>query len=100
VPTLLAGAFLGGLAAAPLIIIAESEIQRGSGERMRGRIFAFREICTRTLFIAAAFAFSWLAGRAGERRPLLALGLFLATSGILWIGAVSRRTRGANRAAQ
>ncbi len=98
-PTLLAGAFLGGLAAAPLIIIAESEIQRGSGERMRGRIFAFREICTRTLFIAAAFAFSWLAGRAGERRPLFVLGLFLATSGILWIGAVSRRTRVANRAA-
>jgi predicted MFS family arabinose efflux permease len=90
-PTLLAGAFLGGLAATPLLIIAESEIQRESGERMRGRIFAFREICTRTLFIAAAFLFSWLAARAGERWLLFALGLFLAMFGILWIGMVSRR---------
>lgn len=93
-PTVLAGSFLGGLAAAPLLIIADSEIQRESGERMRGRIFAFREICTRTLFIAAAFFSSWLASRTGQRPLLFALGFFLAISGILWIGTVSRRRRG------
>ncbi len=87
----LAGAFLGGLAATPLIIIAESEIQKESAEKMRGRIFAFREICTRTLFLVSAFFFSWLVSLAGMRPLLFALGIFLAVSGILWIGMVSRR---------
>ena len=90
---LLPGAFLGGFAATPLLIIAESEIQRGSLETMRGRVFAFREICTRTFFIGSSFAFSLLAARAPQRALIVVLGVFLATSGILWIGTVSRRFR-------
>ncbi len=90
-PATLAGALIAGFAAAPLIIIAESEIQRESGETMRGRIFAFREICTRTLFIAAAFLFSWLATYVSKRWLLGVLGLFLAIAGVLWVAMVSRR---------
>ena len=92
-PTILAGTFLGGFGAAPLLIIAESEIQRESRETMRGRIFAFREICTRTLFLAGAFLFSFLANHAPGQRLIFALGLFLALSGILWIRMVPRRPR-------
>jgi MFS transporter, DHA3 family, macrolide efflux protein len=79
------GAFLGGVAAAPLLVIAESELQRDIEESFRGRIFAFREIVTKTFFIASSFLFSWLAGFAGKSALLFVLGLFLACAGILWI---------------
>jgi MFS family permease len=82
---IVSGAFLGGAAAAPLLIIAESELQRDIKESVRGRVFAFREIITKTFFIASSFLFSWLAGFTGRSALLLVLGLFLACAGILWI---------------
>jgi DHA3 family macrolide efflux protein-like MFS transporter len=88
--TILIGAFLAGLAAAPLIIIAESSLQRESEQSMRGRVFMFREILTKSLFIAAAFSFSSLATLVRKNTLLLALGLFLAFTGIIWIGVTSR----------
>jgi len=90
---ILAGTFLGGLAASPLIVIAESELQKESHVSMRGRIFAFREILTKSFFIISAFLFSWLAGFAAKNVLILILGLFLACAGILWIRVVSRRAR-------
>ena len=82
---IVAGAFLGGAAAAPLLVIAESELQRDIHESFRGRVFAFREIVTKTCFIASSFLFSWLAGFTGKSALLFILGLFLACAGILWI---------------
>lgn len=90
--TLLIGAFLSGLGAAPLIIIAESELQRESHESMRGRVFAFREILTKSFFIASAFLFSSLAGIVRKNTLLLILGLFLASMGMIWIGITSKRS--------
>jgi len=84
-------ALIVGLAVSPLVIIAESELQKESRVEMRGRIFAFREILTRTFFIASAFAFSAL-GEAVKKKTLLAiLGLFLAFTGIIWIRLSRRR---------
>lgn len=84
-------AFLVGLAVSPLVIVAESELQKESREEMRGRIFAFREILTRSFFIASAFGFSAL-GEVVKKKTLLALlGLFLAFMGIVWI-RLSRRS--------
>ncbi len=82
---IVAGAFIGGAAAAPLLVIAESELQRDIGDSVRGRVFAFREIVTKSFFISSSFLFSWLAGFAGKSVLLLVLGLFLACAGILWI---------------
>jgi DHA3 family macrolide efflux protein-like MFS transporter len=85
---IVAGAFLGGAAAAPLLVIAESELQRDIQESVRGRVFAFREIVTKTFFIASSFLFSWLAGFTGKSALLFILGLFLACAGILWITTI------------
>ncbi len=90
-PAIVTGAFLAGLAASPLIVIAESELQREIPEGTRGRVFAFREIITKTFFILSSFLFSALAGHAGKRSLVIALGLFLASAGILWITMVSKR---------
>ncbi len=85
---IVAGAFIGGAAAAPLLVIAESELQRDIADSVRGRVFAFREIVTKSFFITSSFLFSWLAGFAGKRALLLSLGLFLACAGILWITTI------------
>jgi MFS transporter, DHA3 family, macrolide efflux protein len=82
------GAFLGGAAAAPLLVIAESELQRDIRESVRGRVFAFREIVTKSFFISSSFLFSWLGGFAGKSALLFILGLFLACAGILWITTI------------
>ena len=90
---ILVGAFLGGLGGAPLMIISESELQKESHESMRGRVFAFREILTKIFFIASAFLFSSLASRVGKSALLIALGLFLASMGMIWIGMTLKRAR-------
>jgi len=79
------GAFACGLAASPLMIISESELQRRVTRGMRGRIFSFREILTRSFFLLSAFLFSALGDYAGRELLLFLLGLFLALSGIIWI---------------
>ena len=87
------GSFLGGLAASPLLVIAESELQREIHESMRGRVFAFREIITKSFFIVSSFLFSRLSGFMSKSALILILGLFLACGGILWITMVSRRAK-------
>jgi len=79
------GAFICGLAASPLIIISESELQRRVTSGMRGRIFSFREILIRGFFLLSAFLFSALGNFAGRGLLLFLLGLFLALSGIIWV---------------
>ncbi len=79
------GAFACGLAASPLMIVTESELQRHITSEMRGRIFSFREILTRSFFLLSAFLFSALGDFAGKGLLLFLLGLFLALSGIVWI---------------
>ncbi len=91
--SILVGAFLIGFGAAPLIIIAESQLQTESHESMRGRVFAFREIVTKSFFIASAFLFSSLVGIVRKNSLLLVLGLFLACMGIIWISMLSKRSR-------
>jgi hypothetical protein len=83
--SIIAGALLAGIAASPLLVIAESELQCEIHESMRGRLFAFREIITKSFFIISSFLFSWLAGFMDKRVLMLVLGLFLACTGILWI---------------
>jgi MFS family permease len=79
------GTFACGLAASPLMIITESELQRRITSGMRGRIFSFREILTRSFFLLSAFLFSMLGDLTGRGFLLFLLGLFLASSGIIWI---------------
>jgi MFS family permease len=80
-----AGAFAAGFAAAPLMIISESELQRSITSTMRGRIFSFREIVIRSLFLLSAFLFTWLGEFADKGLLMFVLGLFLALSGVIWI---------------
>lgn len=79
------GTFTCGLAASPLMIISESELQRRVTSGMRGRIFSFREILIRSFFLLSAFLFSALGNFAGRGLLLFLLGLFLALSGIIWV---------------
>ncbi len=79
------GAFACGLSASPLMIISESELQRTITSDMRGRIFSFREILTRSFFLLSAFLFSSLGESADRGLLLFLLGLFLALSGIIWV---------------
>ena len=80
-----AGCFIGGLAASPLVIVSETELQMYADQSVRGRIFSLREILTRSLFLLSAFLMSWLGALAGKDILLAGLGLFLACLGILWI---------------
>jgi MFS family permease len=90
-PAIVATALVVGFAVSPLVIVAESELQKESHEEMRGRIFAFREILVRTFFIVSAFVFSAL-GEVVTKKTLLALlGLFLAFVGVIWIRLSRRR---------
>ena len=85
------GGFIAGFVASPLIIIAESELQRSISISMRGRIFSFREILTRSTFLLSAFLFTSFQEYAGTSILLVILGLFLALTGIYWIGFQSSR---------
>jgi DHA3 family macrolide efflux protein-like MFS transporter len=82
-----AGAFTAGLSAAPIMIVSESQLQRTILSSMRGRIFSFREILTRSLFLLSAFLFTWLGEFADKGLLMFMLGLFLALSGVFWIAA-------------
>ncbi len=79
------GAFAAGFAASPLIIISESDLQRSISSSMRGRIFSFREIVTRSVFLLSAFLFTSFQEYAGTATMLIVLGLFLALMGLYWI---------------
>ncbi|HUV37155.1 MAG TPA: MFS transporter [Patescibacteria group bacterium] len=88
------GSFFAGLAAAPLVIVAESELQHRIGTRLRGIIFSFREILTRSLFVGSAFLFGILGNSIHNGVLLVILGLFLASIGVTWLVAMddSRHT--------
>ncbi len=88
-----AGSFCAGLASAPLFIIAESELQHRIGGGLRGVVFSFREILTRSLFVAAAFLLGNLSKYIHKGVLLIALGLFLATIGVIWLLATERSMR-------
>lgn len=84
------GSFLAGCAAAPLLIVAESQLQRRIGTRLRGVVFSFREILTRSLFVASSFVFGILSNYIHNGALLTALGLFLASAGVTWLVAMDR----------
>jgi MFS family permease len=84
-PALCVGGFIAGFVASPLIIISESDLQRSISSSMRGRVFAFREIVTRSVFLLAAFLFTSLLEYSGTAALLVVLGLFLALMGAYWI---------------
>jgi hypothetical protein len=84
-PLLCAGGFIAGFVASPLIIISESELQKSISSSMRGRIFAFREIVTRSVFLLSAFLFTSFQEYAGTGILLMVLGLFLALIGSYWV---------------
>jgi MFS family permease len=77
-----AGMFTAGLAATPLFVISESQLQERIAPDLRGRVFSLREVITRSLFLASSFAMSFLGVKAGKGLVLFLLGLFLAISGI------------------
>jgi hypothetical protein len=88
-----AGAFAAGFAAAPLMILSESQLQRTIKSTMRGRIFSFREILIRSLFLLSAFLFTWLGEFADKGFLMFVLGLFLALSGVFWIVVQTLKAR-------
>jgi len=79
------GTFMTGLVTSPLFIISESDLQRVIASDVRGRVFSFREILTRSLFLISAFSFTILGELLGKDILLFLLGLFLATTGVIWI---------------
>jgi MFS family permease len=87
------GCILSGFAAAPLVIISESELQRQTHEAVRGRVFSVREVLTRSLFLASAFLMNWLGELVGKDTLCILLGLFLACMGIIWIGLTKQGPR-------
>ncbi len=89
--TIAAGSALGGLAASPLFILAESQLQEKSNQHTRAVLFSFREISTRTLFLISAFLFTTLSGFIDKSTLLYILGLFLAFTGILWVPFMKQR---------
>ncbi len=89
-PAIGAGSFLAGLAAAPLVIVAESELQHRIGAHIRGIVFSFREILTRSLFVGSAFIFGILSNYIHNGVLLVILGLFLASIGVTWLVAMDR----------
>ena len=92
-PLLCLGGFIAGFVASPLIIISESDLMRSISSSMRGRIFAFREIVTRSVFLLSAFLFTSFQEYAGTAILLAILGLFLALMGIYWIVFQAGRRR-------
>lgn len=78
-----AGMFTAGLAATPLFVISESQLQARIPQGLRGRVFALREVLTRSLFLASSFLMSFLGRAAGKGALLILLGLFLAISGVI-----------------
>ena len=79
---LCAGMFIAGLAATPLFVISESQLQAGIPPLLRGRVFSLREVLTRSLFLASSFLMSFLGRLAGKGAMLVLLGLFLAICGV------------------
>jgi DHA3 family macrolide efflux protein-like MFS transporter len=77
------GMFIAGLAATPLFVISESQLQVRIPPGLRGRVFSLREIITRSLFLASSFLMSFLGRMAGKGVILLLLGLFLAIFGVI-----------------
>ncbi|MDD3643146.1 MAG: MFS transporter [Candidatus Krumholzibacteria bacterium] len=80
-PVLCAGAMLGGLSAAPLIVLSETALQTEISPGVRGRVFALREVLTRSLFLLSSFLFSMLGAACGRPAVMVALGVFLAITG-------------------
>ncbi len=83
--------YLCGLFSSPLIILSETELQRESHWSLRGRIFSFREILTKSFFLISAFILSYLNNFLDKRTLLIALGLFLASAGTIWTAVTSAR---------
>jgi MFS family permease len=78
-----AGTFLAGLAATPLFVVSESQLQARIPPGLRGRVFSLREVLTKSLFLASSFLMSFMGRMAGKGVILLLLGLFLAISGMI-----------------
>jgi len=83
--TICAGMFTAGLAATPLFVISESQLQERIPHDLRGRVFSLREVLTRSLFLASSFLMSFLGRAAGKGTILLLLGFFLAICGVIWV---------------
>ncbi len=83
--TVCSGMFAAGLAATPLFVISESQLQERISPDLRGRVFSLREVITRSLFLASSFLMSFLGRAAGKGTVLLLLGFFLAICGMIWV---------------
>lgn len=83
---LCAGALLAGLSATPLFVLSEAALQAGISPGVRGRVFALREIMTRSLFLLSSFLFSMLGAAYGRPPVMIALGVFLAITGAAVVG--------------
>lgn len=85
-PLLCAGALLCGLSATPLVVLSETALQSGISPGIRGRVFALREVLTRSLFLLSSFLFSMLGAAYGRPAVMIALGVFLAITGPAAVG--------------
>lgn len=94
IPGIVLSSFLGGAVSSPLVILAESDLQRESKHAMRGRIFSLREITTKSFFLLSAFIFSTLDDFISRENLLIALGLFLACTGTAWTVIMKKKTTG------
>jgi MFS family permease len=83
---LCAGALAAGFSATPLFVLSETALQTGTAAGVRGRLFALREVLTRSLFLLSSFLFSMLGAAYGRAAVMTALGVFLAITGpaVVW----------------
>lgn len=71
-----------GTAASPVIIYTETLLQKYIPENFRGRVFATREVLTKTAFLATGLLATLVNAFASKVLILVSVGLFLALFGV------------------
>ncbi len=72
-----------GIATSPLIVFTETLLQRYIPENFRGRVFAAREVLTKTAFLALSIIGTIIDMLISKAVILVSIGLFLALSAIV-----------------
>lgn len=86
---MLLGAFIMGIAAAPIILVGETLLQSSTEPGMRARVFAARDFAMRLTLLASVSAAAWLSRVAGAQLTIALCGALVIAAGALAV--LSRR---------
>ena len=87
-----AAALLMGLAAAPILLVAETMLQESTEPGMRGRVFATRDFVVRLVLLVSVGVAAWWTRAWGAREAILLCAVVLTGAG-LHLLAATRRAR-------